>query len=105
MSQPGIMRTSIQLFRDALRLANHIAGKSSPKGRQLVSIIRAEFKKNKDENDVAKIEAHKGAAIRGLATYLMMESSSRDERFTKNSANFTKKTAESLKNTDCEKTS
>jgi len=80
MNTNSSLRTSKQLFRDSLRLSQHIAGKNSPKGRQLVHMIRSEFKKNMNEIDPVKIEALKGAAIRALATYLMMESSAKDER-------------------------
>ena len=64
----GSFRNSKQLFRDCLRLAQHVAGKSSPKAIQMKKMIRMEFKKNKDEMDTAKIEAFKGAAVRALAT-------------------------------------
>ncbi len=80
-----------------MRLAQHIAGKSSPKGRQLRLMINKEFSKNKLVNDPAQIEVLKSAAIRGLATYLMMENSTKDKRFMKNVNDFTKNEAESLK--------
>jgi len=54
---------------------NHVAG-SGTKGQALKGIVRAEFKKNVSIDDPAKIELLKGGAVRGLASYLMMESSS-----------------------------
>jgi len=103
MNSNSSLRTSIQLFRDSLRLAQHIAGKNSPKGRQLIQMIRTEFKKNMTELDPVKVDALKGAAIRGLATYLMMESSAKDERFQKNALKFARTEAETLKKDKNEK--
>ena len=55
------------------------------------NMISSEFKKNLKEIDPFKIEALKGAAVRALATYLMMESSSKDARFKKNADEFVEK--------------
>ena len=58
---------------------NHVAG-SGAKGQALKGIVRAEFKKNMSIDDPAKIELLKGGAVRGLASYLMMETSSQVAR-------------------------
>jgi hypothetical protein len=58
--------------------------------------VRNEFKKNKDVKEIEKIEVLKGSAIRALSSYLMMESSAKDERFQRNVAKFTKSEADSL---------
>ncbi|CAM9293713.1 unnamed protein product [Scytosiphon promiscuus] len=71
-----------QLYRDCLRLVDHIASKS-PKGQQLRLILRNEFKKNMSETDPVKIEALKGGAIRGLSNYLVHESGSNDPQLKK----------------------
>jgi len=92
----NIVRSSPQLFRDCLRLVNHIAGKSK-KGTQLTQIVRGEFRRNAKETDPARIESLKSNAIRALANYLMIESSSRDERFKDRAASYVTREADTLK--------
>mmetsp|Transcript_14954 Transcript_14954/g.16186 ORF Transcript_14954/g.16186 Transcript_14954/m.16186 type:complete len:110 (+) Transcript_14954:33-362(+) len=75
----AISRTTPQLYRDCLRLVQHIAGKSK-KGQSLRGIIRNEFRKNMQVSDPALIENLKSNAIRGLANYLMIESTAKDKR-------------------------
>lgn len=75
-----LVRTSIQLYRDCLRLVQHIAGNSS-KGQNIRRVLRMEFKKHKAVNDAEHIEALKANAVRGLSNYLMMEAASKDTRF------------------------
>ncbi|CAN0051491.1 unnamed protein product [Heterosigma akashiwo] len=80
MMQPlggGIQRTTIQLYRDCMRLVQHIAGKSK-KGDNIRRIVGGEFRKNKDEKDEAKIEALKANAVRALSNYLVLESGMKD---------------------------
>lgn len=103
MNPPGggatFSRTSKQLYRDCLRLINHIAGKST-KAQKLTKIVGGEFRKNamvKDENQVAALKAN---AIRGLSNYLMMEASAKDEKFQGVSAEFAAKEAQSIKDAD-----
>ncbi|CAM9614588.1 unnamed protein product [Discosporangium mesarthrocarpum] len=79
MSAGQIQRTSLQLYRDCLRLVDHIAAKSA-KGQQLRHILRGEFEKNRDVKDQDKIDQLKGNAIRGLSNYFLHESSSNDPR-------------------------
>ncbi len=53
-----IQRTSSQLYRDCLRLVNHVAGRSR-KGQALRAIVRGEFKKNAEVNIVVYIYIYK----------------------------------------------
>ncbi|CAM9473301.1 unnamed protein product [Hapterophycus canaliculatus] len=78
----AVERSATRLYRDCLRLVDHIASKS-PKGQQLRLILRNEFKKNMSETDPVKIEALKGGAIRGLSNYLVHESGSNDPQLKK----------------------
>lgn len=89
------MKTSVHLYRDCLRLVKHIAGKSS-KGNALRMTINTEFKKNAGETDPHRIEVMKSAAIRGLANYLMMESTAKDARFQQSSQKYNSTQAASL---------
>ncbi len=91
-----VTRTSPQLFRDCLRLVQHIAGKSSPKSLKLKSIVRQEFKKHALISDEALIDQLKSNAVKGLANYLMLESSMKDERISKNASNYMKSERESI---------
>ncbi|CAI5726479.1 unnamed protein product [Peronospora farinosa] len=74
-----ISRTTIQLYRDSLRLAKHIGG-NSKKGQAIKELVRREFEKGRKETDPEKIEALKANAIRGLSNYLMLANSSKDQR-------------------------
>ena len=72
-------RTTLQLYRDCLRLAKRIGGRSA-KGHALRAMVRAEFQKNKDEADPDRVAEQKMAAMRGLSNYLLHASASKDER-------------------------
>lgn len=98
----GVVRTSPQLYRDCLRLAQHIAGKSK-KGRSLKEIIRNEFRRNMHETDPHVIENLKSNAIRGLANYLMIESANKDKRLQSVAEDYTSKAAGQLLNHNLEK--
>ncbi|GAB9473238.1 hypothetical protein Gpo141_00010393 [Globisporangium polare] len=74
-----VSRTSIQLYRDCMRLAKHIGG-TSKKGSAIKSLIRREFEKARDETDPEKIEGLKTNAIRGLSNYLVLANSSKDKQ-------------------------
>jgi hypothetical protein len=63
----------------------------------LQGVLRSEFKRNAAEADEAIVEKLKSNAVRGLSNYLMMESSSKDERFQKRATAFVKREVDSLK--------
>lgn len=94
-----ISRTTPQLYRDCLRLVQHIAGKSK-KGENIRQIVRREFQKNAELTDPVKIDQLKSNAVRGLANYLMIESTSKDAKFQKFANNFASKEASDLKNAE-----
>lgn len=102
----GVIRTTPQLYRDCLRLVNHIAGRSK-KANNIKKVILTEFRKNAKVNDPVLIDQLKSHAIRGLANYLMMESSSKDPRLQQASSTFSSTSVkqaqnvkEQLKNSD-----
>jgi hypothetical protein len=99
----AISRTSPQLFRDCLRLVNHIAGKSK-KGVLLRKIVKSEFMKNSKIEDPVRIENLKSNAIRGLANYLMIESASKDERLQKGVNAYAQKQADEMQKNSTENT-
>jgi len=70
-------KSTVQLYRDCLRVVDHMAA-NSPKGFAMRTLIRGEFRKNAKEEDEEKIEALKMNAARGLANYLLYESGSKD---------------------------
>mmetsp|Transcript_5376 Transcript_5376/g.13825 ORF Transcript_5376/g.13825 Transcript_5376/m.13825 type:complete len:106 (+) Transcript_5376:203-520(+) len=72
-------KSSAQLYRDCLRLIQHLAGES-PKARELRRVVGAEFRRNKDETDEDKVEQLKFNAVRALSNYLLFESSVQDEQ-------------------------
>jgi hypothetical protein len=74
---------------------NHVAG-ASTKGDKLRVIVREEFKKNMNEADPAKVEMLKGGAVRALASYLMIESSSQDTRLNESSKAYLKREAAAM---------
>ena len=84
MSGPT-QRTSIELYRDLLRLAAHIApGNTSPKSRALRTMIRTEFDKSRtlspdSPSDAMKIEALKANAVRALSNYMLYEGGIQDK--------------------------
>ncbi len=100
----AIARSSPQLYRDCLRLVNHIAGKSK-KGNQLRKIVKTEFLKNAKVDDSAKIETLKSNAIRGLANYLMIESTNKDQRLQQFANDYAKKEASGLQHKPSDSTS
>jgi hypothetical protein len=74
---------------------NHIAGKSN-KGVQLRKIVKNEFLKNAKVDDPVKIDSLKSNAVRGLANYLMIESTNKDQRLQQFANTFAKKEASGL---------
>lgn len=91
----GISRTTPALYRDCLRLIQHIAGKSK-KGEHLRRIVGGEFRKNAKVADEALVVGLKSNAIRALANYLMIESSAKDARFKEKAAAYSAREADSL---------
>lgn len=65
-------RSTLALYRDCIRLANHIGGKSA-KGQQLRAIAREAFKKHMHETDTRRIEVLRADATRALSNYLLMK--------------------------------
>jgi hypothetical protein len=72
-------RTSLQLYRDCLRLANRVGGRSA-KGTAIRAMVRAEFQKNRDERDPDVIAEKKASAMRALSNYLLHASAATDPR-------------------------
>ncbi|KAL7532936.1 hypothetical protein ACHAXR_009814 [Thalassiosira sp. AJA248-18] len=77
-------RTAIELYRDLLRLVNHIAPGASPKSTALRTMIRSEFTKSRNlspENaaDQVKIEGLKANAVRALSNYMLYEGGVHDK--------------------------
>jgi hypothetical protein len=66
-------RTSLQIYRDCLRLIRHQMG-NSKKGQAVKKLVTAEFKKNMYISDAVQIDQLRGNAIRGLTNYLTLES-------------------------------
>ena len=74
-----IGKSSLALYRDCLRLIEHMAGRSA-KAQTIKGILRGEFAKNRNETDPVKIEELRGSVMQGLANYLTVESLSRLKR-------------------------
>ena len=102
MQKGTASRTVPQLFRDCLRLISHVAGKSK-KADAIKKVVSNEFRKNKNVTDPALIDVMKSHAIRGLANYLMIESSQKDIRFKEKAADYTSRSADSIKSNDIKK--
>ncbi|KAL7545942.1 hypothetical protein ACHAWF_009292 [Thalassiosira exigua] len=71
-------RTSLELYRDLLRLVRHVAPGSSPKSVALRTMIRSEFDKSRslspsNPSDAEAIEKRKGDAVRALSNYMLYE--------------------------------
>ena len=92
-----ITRTAPQLYRDCLRLIYHISGRNSVKTTKLKLIVSKEFKKNAGLSDPQKIDNLKSNAVKGLANYLMLESSMKDEKISKNAKDFMKSETDSIR--------
>lgn len=77
-------RTSIELYRDLLRLIAHISPGNSPKAIALRTMTRSEFEKSRilspvNPSDQIKIEAMKANAIRALSNYMLYEGGIQDK--------------------------
>jgi hypothetical protein len=91
MSVTGPTRTVGQLFRDCLRLVNHVSGKSV-KGANLRRIVGEEFRKNAKVKDPEHVDRLKGNAIRALSNYLMLTSLSKDNKFKEKAGAYNERT-------------
>lgn len=67
-------RTSLQLYRDCLRLVAHIAPGISPKAQALKATVRDSFRANAGLKEPKQVEAAKAGAVRALANYMLYES-------------------------------
>jgi len=66
-------KTVPQVYRDCLRLIDHLAGRSR-KGDHMRTLVARQFRKHADVKDLDRIEVLKRNAMSGLANYLTMES-------------------------------
>jgi hypothetical protein len=92
----SIGKTTPQLYRDCLRLANHVAS-DSPKGRFIRSSIRSSFKKHMHITDPTLMESLRGNAIRALANYLMAETGLKDEKMKRSIDSYSARELDSVK--------
>eukprot|EP00471_Norrisiella_sphaerica_P010448 CAMPEP_0184495370 /NCGR_PEP_ID=MMETSP0113_2-20130426/31098_1 /TAXON_ID=91329 /ORGANISM="Norrisiella sphaerica, Strain BC52" /LENGTH=202 /DNA_ID=CAMNT_0026881527 /DNA_START=72 /DNA_END=680 /DNA_ORIENTATION=+ len=66
-------KTSLEIYRDLVRLVNHI-GARTPKGEVLMNTIRSEFRANKHVTDQDRIAELQEDARRALSNYLISDS-------------------------------
>ena len=71
-------RTSLELYRDCLRLVRHIAPGESPKALALRHTVRQQFQQHKNETNEATIESLKANAVRALSNYMLYQSAQKD---------------------------
>lgn len=90
-----ITRPTTQLYRDCLRLIQHVAGKSI-KGQKLRQIVRNEFKRNADVKEEKVVDHLKSNAIRALSNYLMLQSAQKDGKLQERMTKFTESEAKDL---------
>lgn len=76
------LKTSLQIYRDCLRLVKHIAG-NSPKAKKVTLIVKNEFRKHSTVTDAEQVHQLKFNAVRALSNYLLYEASLKEERITK----------------------
>ena len=69
-----VSRTSLQLYRDCLRLVRHIAPGSGGKGLALRTQVRTSFASNSSLTKSDDVDTAKAAAVRALANYMLYES-------------------------------
>jgi hypothetical protein len=102
MSLQGPTRSTAELYRDCLRLVNHIAGLSA-KGASLRRIVQVEFRKNAHVKDEKVVEQLRGNAVRALSNYLVLESMSKDDALNKVAKNFSQREADKILQEEKEK--
>ncbi|KAG7360837.1 complex 1 LYR family protein [Nitzschia inconspicua] len=71
-------RTSLELYRDCLRLVRHIAPGDSPKAIALRQTVRQQFQQHQNETNEAQVEVLKANAIRALSNYMLFQSAQKD---------------------------
>lgn len=78
----GVQRTARQLYRDCLRLVQHVApGRtSSAKSIALRESVRTQFRKHQHERDPLVIEHCKANAVRALSNYLVAAAAPKDPK-------------------------
>ncbi len=76
-------KTTLEIYRDCLRLVRHVAPGQSPKGMALRHTVRQQFKQYKDETNPAQIEMLRANAVRGLSNYMLFQSAQSDDRLKK----------------------
>lgn len=105
----NLLRTlTCQLYRDCLRLVNHIApGTASTKNKALRLTVQSEFRKKKDLKLAEEIEAAKADAVRALSNYMLAVSAPKDSSLSSQMQDFhgrsvrkAKEEQQSLKRTD-----
>ena len=69
-----------------MRLANHLAGASSPKSASLRATVKAQFRANRHVTDPAAIHALKQSAERGLSNYLLFQRAKQDPKIAAHAA-------------------
>mmetsp|Transcript_22493 Transcript_22493/g.42262 ORF Transcript_22493/g.42262 Transcript_22493/m.42262 type:complete len:102 (-) Transcript_22493:5-310(-) len=77
--EQALTRTSLQLYRDCLRLIGHIAPGGSAKGSALRHQVRSSFALNKHLTSPSEIETAKAGAVRALANFMLVESAGTDK--------------------------
>lgn len=76
--EPIMNRTSLELYRDCLRLIRHVAPGESPKALALRQTVRQQFQQHQRETNEETIEALKANAIRALSNYMLYQSAQKD---------------------------
>ena len=80
---------ALQLYRDCLRLVNHIApGRASPKNAALRATVRSEFRKNRSLTVAEDIENAKASAVRALSNYMLAVSAPKDAKLASSMKDF-----------------
>lgn len=70
----------LQLYRDCLRLVNHIAPGNSGKSTALRNIVKQEFSKNRHVQEEQQIQALQSHAVRALSNYLLFQNAGSDPK-------------------------
>ena len=93
-------RTSLELYRDCLRLVRHIAPGYTPKAQALKLSVRSQFKANMNETNEQQIEIYKANAIRALSNYMLYQSAQKDPQLQQAMNKKNKKTSSNTKEND-----